>query len=83
MLKSVEGVYEHGVVKLTELPAGMPATASVIVTFLTSGTVDLRPHGIGASEAAELRARLSTFAEEWESPEMSVYDDYHAAKSKL
>lgn len=32
---------------------------------------------------AELRAGLQTFAEDWESEEMSIYDDHDAAKSRL
>jgi hypothetical protein len=38
-------------------------------------SVDLRERGIGATQAADLRARLKTFAEDWERPEMSVYDE--------
>lgn len=30
-----------------------------------------------------LRNSLATFAEDWESPEMSIYDDYDTAKEKL
>lgn len=36
--------------------------------------VDLREHGINREQAADLRARLSTFAEDWERPEMDIYD---------
>lgn len=36
--------------------------------------VDLRDRGIGEAQAADLRARLKTFAEDWERPEASVYD---------
>ncbi len=82
MLTTVEGIYVDGVIKLAEQPAQVLPGAPVIVTFLPSGGVDLRARGIGAAEAAELRARLSAFAEDWESPEMSPYDDYHAAKSR-
>lgn len=45
-------------------------------------SVDLRERGIDAAQAAELRARVETFAEEWDSEEMSPYDDYDAAKAK-
>ena len=38
------------------------------------GLVNLREHGISAQEAAEQRAALSSFAEDWERPEMEVYD---------
>ena len=83
MLTSVEGVYVDGVVKLAEQPAQVPSGAPVIVTFLPGGGIDLRAHGIGPAEASELRARLSTFAEDWDSAEMSAYDDYDAARSRL
>jgi hypothetical protein len=46
------------------------------VTFLESGFVDLWARGIDEAQAIELRARLATFAEDWDSPEMSIYDDY-------
>lgn len=82
MLKSIEGVYEDGVMKLAEQPAQVPSGAPVIVTFLPVGGIDLRMCGVGSADAAELRGRLSAFAEDWESPEMSAYDDYHAAKSR-
>ena len=36
--------------------------------------IDLRELGIGPAEAAELRASLSSFAEDWDRPEMDVYD---------
>ena len=36
--------------------------------------VDLRAHGIGEAQAADLRSRLSAFAEDWNRPEMDIYD---------
>ena len=69
-------------IKLAEQPAQVSPGAHAIVTFLPAGDVDLRTRGISAAEAAELRARLTAFAEDWSSPEMSAYDDYHAAKSR-
>jgi hypothetical protein len=37
--------------------------------------VDLRERGLDKAHAANLRARLATFAEDWERPEMSIYDE--------
>jgi hypothetical protein len=34
-------------------------------------------------QLADLRSRLSQFAEEWDSPEMEMYDAYDAYKSQL
>ena len=73
MLKSVEGIYRDGRVELLETPEGIDE-ARVIITFLPAGNVDLRERGIDESQAADLRTRLHTFAEDWESPEMEAYD---------
>ena len=83
MLASVEGIYHHGQVELREQPVSVPDETPVIVTFLGPGGVDLRARGIAEVQAAELRARLSSFAEDWESSEMAAYDHYDAAKSRL
>ena len=82
MLTSVQGIYEDGVVKLIEKPREVPQGATAIVTFLNSNDVDLADRGINPVAASELRSRLSAFADDWNNPEMSVYDNYHAAKSK-
>jgi len=55
----------------------------IIVTFLEPGRIDLRALGIDEKHAADLRARLTTFAEDWDSPEMDIYDEYDAAKARL
>ena len=39
-------------------------------------SIDLVSRGIKAEEADELRWRLATFAEGWNAPEMSDYDNY-------
>lgn len=41
---------------------------------------NLRAHGIDHEQAADLRAPLVPFAEDWEQPEMDIYDDYDAAE---
>jgi len=38
-------------------------------------TVDLPSRGISKAQAADLRARLKTFAEDWERPEAAIYDE--------
>jgi hypothetical protein len=83
MLKSVEGVYRDGKIELTELPGEVRNETRVIVTFLETSPIDLRARGIDEAQAAELRAQLATFAEEWNSPDMALYDNYDAAKAKL
>ncbi len=39
-----------------------------------TGSINLRERGISAEEAAMQRAALASFAEDWERPEMEVYD---------
>ena len=39
-----------------------------------SNGVDLPARGIDETQAAELRARLKTFASDWERPEADIYD---------
>jgi hypothetical protein len=39
------------------------------------GVVNLRARGIGEAQAADLRARLKTFAADWDRPEASIYDE--------
>jgi hypothetical protein len=74
MLKSVEGIYKDGKVELLETPDDVEE-ARVIVTFLPApGPIDLRARGMTEEEAADLRARLKPFAEDWERPEMAGYD---------
>lgn len=83
MLTAIQGIYRDGKIQLTEIPRNVDDDTPVIVTFLTSGNVNLSARGIDETQAADLRARLATFAEEWDSPEMDVYDNYDAAKSNL
>ncbi|MEP6664505.1 MAG: hypothetical protein ABJC04_12665 [Verrucomicrobiota bacterium] len=70
---TIEGTYKDGKVELAEKPAQVNHSR-VLVTFLESNGVDLQTHGIDATHAAELRARLKTFAEDWERPEADIYD---------
>ena len=74
MLKTVEGVYRDGKIELLETPPDIKETR-VIVTFLPKqGPIDLRERGIDEAQAADLRRRFRTIAEDWERPEMDVYD---------
>ena len=75
MVKSVEGVYRNGKVELSE-PLAEAEGSRVIVTFVQpAGSVDLRERGIDESQAADLRRQLASFAEDWDRPEMAVYDE--------
>jgi hypothetical protein len=70
---TVEGTYKDGKVELAEIPP-LVDQSRVLVTFLESAGIDLRARGIDEAQAADLRARLKTFAEDWERPEADIYD---------
>jgi len=75
MLKSVEGVFRNGRVELEEVPSQVEGSR-VVVTFLSAqdGNVKLVERGIDEAQAADLRSRLRTITEDWDRPEMDVYD---------
>ena len=74
VLQTVRGVYRRGTVKLVKKPGGIK-DGDVLVTFLGhSPVVDLAERCISRERAADLRARLKTFASDWNRPEMDAYD---------
>ena len=75
MHKSVEGIFRNGKVELLE-PAPAAGESRVLVTFLeNAGPVNLSDRGIDQKQAGDLRRRLATIAEDWERPDMDVYDE--------
>ena len=82
MLTTVRGVYRNGKVELEKPLRNMKDDSPVIVTFLEADKIDLRKRGIDKLQARMLRAQLSTFAEEWNSPEMNAYDHYDADRAR-
>jgi hypothetical protein len=83
MLPAIQGIYRDGKIQFTEAPRNVRDNTPVIITFLTSGDIDLAARGIDEAQAADLRGRLATFAEDWDSPEMNLYDNYDAAKTNV
>ena len=70
---TIEGTYKDGRVILTETPIEV-GESKALVTFLQTKKIILKERGINKIQAAELRAKLSTMAEDWNRPEMNVYD---------
>jgi len=62
---------------LSEYDSLAPAEKQEFVQELMrrSSVVDLRERGIDEAQAADLRARLKTFAEDWDRPEAAIYDE--------
>jgi hypothetical protein len=71
---------------LNELANLTPAERAEIarqIAAMDAATIDLQSRGIDARAAADLRGQLEPFALDWESPEMTAYDRYDAAKSTM
>ena len=83
MSTTIQGVYRDGKIELSATPSDVSEDTPVIVTFLASNSIKLRERGIDEAQAAVLRGRLESFAEDWENPEMDAYDNYEEVKSGL
>lgn len=70
---TIEGIYKNGQVILTETPVEVNES-KVLITFLDTKEINLQERGINESQASELRAKLSPMAEDWNLPEMDIYD---------
>lgn len=55
----------------------------IIMQKMQASGIDLRELGITEEQALELRERLTPFAEDWNTPEMDIYDHYDEAKARL
>ena len=74
-MTTIEGIYRDGKIELLKTPSDMCDGTPVIVTFLPTNAIDLQERGIDEAQAADIRARLASFAEDWENPEMNAYDN--------
>jgi hypothetical protein len=81
MLTTVQGTYHNGKIELTEQPHDMPEGTQVIITFVRPNNIDLASHGIDKEQAKSLKASLASFSDDWNSPEMNVYDDYDTSRT--
>ena len=74
MLKTIEGVFHKGKIELSGSNSFIPENSRIIVTILNDETINLSSCGINKNEAAELRSNLASFACDWDSPEMDIYN---------
>lgn len=75
MVKSVEGVYRNGKVDLAESISEAEGSRVIVTWMPVAHSVQLKDKGIEESQAAGLRHRLAAFAEDWDRPEMDIYDE--------
>lgn len=70
---TIEGTYKNGHIVLNSQPSGVEES-KVLITFIQPNVVDLQSRGIDKGHAAELRARFGSIVDDWEAPEMDIYD---------
>jgi len=68
---------------IAELPKLTPAELQAVRRKIAaisgeSSAMALHDRGIDEVQAADLRARLKSFAEDWERPEAAIYDEDEA-----
>lgn len=83
MLKTFEGIYRNGIIELSEKPDANHEGMEVIVTFLDKRNKTSQLQSLDKKKAAELRARLSRFIEDWDNPEMDIYNNYDDRKPNV
>ncbi|GIK65505.1 MAG: hypothetical protein BroJett018_32990 [Chloroflexota bacterium] len=81
MLRSVEGIYRNGKIELAEIPDELDENTEVMVIFVPKQRFDLASIGMTREEAAEMRAQMESFIEDWDDPRMDIYNDYDANKA--
>lgn len=81
MLRSVEGIYRNGKIELAEIPDELDENTEVMVIFVPKKRFDLASIGMTREEAAEMRAQMESFIEDWDDPRMDIYNDYDANKA--
>ena len=74
MVKSVEGIYRNGKIELADQIIEAEGSRVIVTWVEPLGQTQLDSLGLDESQALDLRHRLSTFAEDWDRPEMNVYD---------
>jgi hypothetical protein len=70
---TIEGTYKNGKIVLNEAPSEL-TESKVLVTFLQPVRINLTAKGIDKEQASMLRAKLGTISEDWDRPEMDIYD---------
>ena len=82
MTTKINGVYRNGNIILNNIPSSLHEETHVIVIYTDDDSLDLKENGINEKQATELREQFTVFSEDWDSPDMSIYDDYDKAKAK-
>jgi len=79
MITAVEGQFVNGAIEVSEHVPIQDGTR-VIILLLPGEPPGNSPLGVTRTQAGRLRWRLSTIAEDWDHPDMDVYDKYEIAR---
>ncbi|MGL5035210.1 MAG: hypothetical protein ACRC6M_15580 [Microcystaceae cyanobacterium] len=80
MSQQLIGIYRQGHIELGENHPHLPDETPVLVTLSHLQDIPLDTQAITQQQAQQLRHSLASFAEEWDSPEMTIYDNYDEVK---
>ena len=77
-INAIRGLSEEQRARALQLKAQIETLEAELQAILRGGAtqpgaLDLRARGIGQTQAADLRARLKTFSEDWDRPETAIY----------
>lgn len=79
-MNAIEGLSEEQRRRALQLQAQLKSLESELHALLRQSkavpaATNLAARGINETQAADLRARLNTFAEDWDRPETAIYDE--------
>ncbi len=74
MVKAIEGVFRNGKIEFLEQVPAEVQERVIVTFFLADKKIELASRGVNPEQSLDLKQRLKTFAEDWNRPEMDVYD---------
>ena len=81
MIATLEAVFDGQTLRPeTRLDLKPNTRVRLVMETIESDGISLQSQNITSEQAAELRASLATF-QDWNAPEMDIYNDYDAAKA--
>lgn len=82
MQTTAHGIFRNGRIEFPEAPDGVPDETPAVVTFAIKEAGELEQRGITPEQAAAFRLALGAGMDDWDSPEMDIYNDYDSQKAE-
>lgn len=77
------GIFRNGKVEFAQLPDGVPDETPAVVTFAIEDASALEQRGITPEQATAFRLALGAGIDDWDTPDMDIYNDYDSQKAEL